>query len=94
MLNVIATIRAQPAHADHVAEVMRKLAAASRTESGCHGYRVFRCADDAALFKTFEQWTDVDAEAAHMDSAHIAAAFAAAGPLLAAPPDIHRFDEI
>jgi quinol monooxygenase YgiN len=55
---------------------------------------VFRCADDAALFKTFEQWTDVDAEAAHMDSAHIAAAFAAAGPLLAAPPDIHRFDEI
>jgi quinol monooxygenase YgiN len=94
MLNVIATIRAQPAHADHVAEVMRKLAVASRAESGCHGYRVFRCADDAALFKTFEQWTDVDAEAAHMDSAHIAAAFAAAGPLLAAPPDIHRFDEI
>jgi len=94
MLNVIATIRAQPAHADKVAEVMTKLAAASRTEEGCHGYRVFRCADDAALFMTFEQWTDIDAEAAHMDSAHIAAAFAAAGPLLAAPPDIHRFDEI
>jgi quinol monooxygenase YgiN len=94
MLNVIATIRAQPEHADKLADVIRKLAAASRTEQGCHGYRVFRCADDAALFTTFEQWTDVDAEAAHMDSAHIAAAFAAAGSLLAAPPDIRRFDEI
>jgi len=94
MLNVIATIRAQPAQADTVADLMKTLAAASRAEEGCHGYRVFRCSEDAALFTTFEQWADAAAEARHMESGHIAAAFAAAGALLAVAPDIRHFEEI
>jgi quinol monooxygenase YgiN len=94
MLTVMATILAQPAHADALAAVMTKLAAASRKEAGCSSYRVFRCSDDPALFHTFEQWADAAAEVGHMASAHIGEAFAAAGPMLAAAPDIRKFAEI
>ncbi|HEY2394358.1 MAG TPA: putative quinol monooxygenase [Rudaea sp.] len=94
MLNVIATIRAQPAHGDAVADLMKTLAMAGRAEQGCRRYRVFRCAEDATLFTTFEQWADAAAETRHMGSAHIATAFAAAGSLLAAAPDIRHFNEV
>jgi quinol monooxygenase YgiN len=94
MIHVIASIRAQPAHADGLQAALLKLALASRSDAGCQSYRVLRCADDPALFATFEQWADADAEARHMQSAHIAEAFGVAGPLLATPPDIRRFTEI
>ena len=94
MLTIIATIRAQPAHADAVAGILAKVAIASRGEAGCRGYRLLRSTQDAALFSTFEHWADADAEARHLASSHVVEAFTAAGPLLAATPDIHQFREI
>ena len=94
MLTVIATIRAQAEHADRLQDVMGRLAEASRGEEGCRGYHVFRCAEDASLFLTFEQWTDTGAESRHMTSAHVAAPFAVARPLLAAPLEIRHFSEV
>ena len=94
MLTTMATIRAQPEHADLLEAVLGKLAAASCNELGCSAYRVFRAKQDQALFTTFEQWTTSAAEAQHMVSAHVAEAFKAAGPLLAAAPEIRHFDEI
>ena len=94
MLIVMATVRAQDAHADAVNEVMVKLAVASRIEQGCSGYRVFRAQQDRALFTTLEQWVSAEAAQKHMTSAHIAEAFKSAGPLLAEPPQIREFDEL
>ena len=94
MLTVIATIRAQPEHADKLHDVMARLAATSRAEEGCRGYHVLRCAEDASLFMTFEQWTDTGAESRHLTSAHVAAALAVARPLLAAPLEIRHFSEL
>lgn len=94
MLIAMATIRAQPGHGDQVAAVLEKLAAASRIEPGCTIYRVFRSTQERELFSTFEQWTSSAAEAQHMASAHVAAAFKIAGPLLAAPPEIRHYGEL
>jgi quinol monooxygenase YgiN len=94
MLIVMATVRAQEAHADAVNEVMVKLAVTSRIEQGCSGYRVFRAQQDRALFTTFEQWVSADAAQQHLASAHVGDAFKAAGPLLAEPPQIRQYDEL
>ena len=94
MLIAMATIRAQPAHADALAVLLAELASASRAEPGCAAYRVFRATQDRAVFNTFEQWASPAAEAQHMVSNHVAEAFRKAGPLLAAAPEIRHFEEI
>jgi len=94
MLIAIATIHAQPAHADALALLLAELAAASRAEPGCSAYRVFRASQDRSLFNTFEQWVNAAAEAQHMVSSHVAEAFRKAGPLLSAAPEIRHFEEI
>ena len=94
MLIVTATIRAQPQHAEALHAVMTRLALASRNEAGCSTYRVFRAMQDPALFSTFEEWANAAAEQRHMASAHVAEAFQAATPLLAAAPEFRRFVEI
>ena len=94
MLIAMATLHAQPAHADLLAVLLAELAAASRAEPGCSAYRVFRATQDRAVFNTFEQWASAAAEAQHMISSHVAEAFRKAGPLLAAAPEIRHFDEV
>ena len=94
MLIVMATIQAQPAHADALAELLAELAVASRAEPGCSAYRVLRSSQDRAVFSTFEEWANAAAEAQHMVSGHVAEAFRKAGPLLAAAPEIRRFEEV
>ena len=94
MLIVMASIRAQPAHADALQRVMTALALRSRHEPGCSAYRVFRGSDDPHVFVTCEQWASAADEQRHLASAHVAEAFAAAAPLLATAPDIRRFVEV
>lgn len=94
MLIVMATLRAQPEHAQTLGALLDELAAASRAEHGCSAYRVFRCTGESTLFGTFEQWDSAAAEVQHMASAHVAEAFRRAAPLLAGAPEIRHFEEI
>lgn len=94
MLIVMATIRAQPAHAEALQRVMATLALRSRGEAGCTAYRVFRASEEPHVFVTYEQWASAQDEQRHLGAAHVAEAFRAAGPLLAAPPEIRHFVEI
>ena len=94
MLIVMATIRAQPAHAETLHRVMTTLALRSRGEPGCGAYRVFRGSEEPHVFVTCEQWASAQDEQRHLASAHVAEAFDTAGPLLAAPPEIRRFVEV
>ena len=66
----------------------------SRTETGCLAYALFQRSDDPVLFQTVEQWRDGAAVDAHMASKHVGEAVAQVGALLAAPPEILRFDKI
>ena len=94
MLIVMATICAQPAHAETLHRVMTTLALRSRGEPGCSAYRVFRGSEEPHVFVTYEQWASAQDEQRHLAAAHVAEAFRTAAPLLSAPPDIRHFVEI
>lgn len=87
MHHVIARIAVKADAAEQMLEVLNVLARATRQEAGCVSYEVFR-ADAQPLFFTVERWQDHRAAEAHMATAHVAQAFASAGPLLAGAPEI------
>ena len=89
MLHVVAVIRFQDQHIEAGCAAMAELAARSRTEAGCLRYEVFRRIGEPVVV-TQEAWQDEAAEQAHMKGPNIAAVFATAGKLLAAPPEIMR----
>jgi len=88
MHHVIARIVARADANSQMAEVLAELARATRTEPGCTSYDVFQAAEQPGLFYTVEVWKDKAAADAHMTTPHLAAAFAKAGALLSAPPEI------
>ena len=88
MHHVIARVVAQPGADGQMAEVLAELARATRTESGCTSYDVFQADGQPSLFYTVEVWKDKVAADSHMTTTHVAAAFAKAGALLSAPPEI------
>jgi quinol monooxygenase YgiN len=94
MIHVFACVQARADAAEALRRVFEPLVAASRAESGCLSYELFRAADDPASFRTAEIWRDAAALETHMASAHVAAAFAQAASLLAAAPVIHRCERV
>ena len=91
MIRIMARITARSGCEDALEQVLRELALASRQESGCLGYELFRNVDDPHEFVTVERWIDQAAADAHMATPHVAAAIERAGELLAEAPRIHRF---
>jgi quinol monooxygenase YgiN len=94
MIHILAKITAQPQAAAAVRDALVELVGHSRKEVGCVSYALYQRGDDPAQFQTVEEWRDAAAADAHMTTPHIAAALATAGPLLAAPPEIVRFDKL
>jgi len=94
MTHVLARITARADTADKVRQVLVELAEQSRTETGCVAYTLFQRSDDPVLFQTVEQWRDGAAVDGHMASKHVGAAVAQVSALLAAPPEILRFDRL
>lgn len=88
MLHVMAHVEARPDAVAAVRSVLDALLAPSRAEPGCIDYQVFEEGTRPGHFVTMECWADPAAFDAHMASAHVAAAFAAAQDLLARPPHI------
>ena len=91
---VLARITVRPEAAPAARKLLQELAQHSRQEAGCVAYEVFCQQQAPHVFQTVEQWkTSADAEA-HMQTPHVGAAFAGAGPLLAAPPEILVYDKL
>ena len=91
MIYAIATLTARPDTIDATRDALSALVEPSRAEAGCQDYTLTQSTDDPAVFRTVEQWDDAAAVEAHMATPHVAAAFAAAGSLLGAEPDIRTF---
>jgi len=70
MVVLAVTWMAKPGHEDEVAELFRKLTAASRQETGCLMYLVHRHKTDAQRFFIYEQYRDDAAIEAHRNSQH------------------------
>ncbi|PUA79288.1 putative quinol monooxygenase [Nocardioides currus] len=88
-LHVVATIPVKPEHVEAIASALGELVTATRQEAGCLAYHLFESAAAPGVFVTVERWTDQAALDAHMQSPHVAAAFAAAGDALAGDVAIH-----
>lgn len=93
-VRVLAKITAQPDKIEALKSVLADLVAPSRAERGCISYGAYQDSGDPAEFVTVEEWEDDAAVDAHMTTAHVQAAFAKAGALLAKPPDIRRYSKI
>lgn len=88
-LRVVAIIAAAEGSKEVARDALSALADASRGEEGCLDYAVFESEAAPGTFVTIEVWrgqADLDA---HMESEHIAAAFAAVDGHLAGAPAIH-----
>lgn len=93
-VHVLARITFKPDSASAGRDILARLAAETRREPGCLAYEVFQQAGSPHIFQTVEEWRDAAAVDAHMKTPHIAAAFGAAGPLLAGPPEILPYEAI
>jgi quinol monooxygenase YgiN len=94
MIHILARIVARPDGAAAVEAALAELASHTRNEAGCISYEVFRRTEAQGEFMTVEQWRDVAATDAHMATPHVAAALAKVGALLAAAPEIHRYEPV
>lgn len=94
VLNVVAVLSAKPGSEDVVSGALTKLAAASREEEGCVSYALHVSRADPSTFITIEQWQSQEHLDAHMQTPHVAEAFAAAGEHLAAAPVIHPLSPV
>lgn len=79
---------------DVVLDLLRELAEASRRERGCTRFEVLQAAAEPTRFVTVERWDSDLAADLHRRSAHVQAALARLGPLLAAPPRVVRYRSV
>jgi quinol monooxygenase YgiN len=87
-IHVFANVTAAAGNADKLRDVLTTLAHASQDEPGVISYILHEDIKTPGNFYVFEAYKDKAAVDSHMGSAHLAAAFAAAGPLLSGAPSI------
>jgi quinol monooxygenase YgiN len=92
MIFIVAKFPVRPEYADQWLTLVEDFTAATRAEPGNLFFDWFRDTDDASRYLLVEGFRDGDAGAAHVGSAHFAAAMAALPDWLAAVPDIVNVD--
>jgi quinol monooxygenase YgiN len=87
-IHVFANVTAAAGNEDKLRDVLKTLVMATKEEPGVISYILHEDVKTAGNFYVFEAYKDQAAVDAHMASPHLAAAFAAAGSLLAGAPSI------
>ena len=88
-LSVVAVLVAQPGREAVLRDALIALVPPTLQEEGCLAYELNESAAAPGTFLTVERWraqADLDA---HLQTPHVAQAFAAAGEALAAAPAVH-----
>jgi quinol monooxygenase YgiN len=88
MIFIAAKFRVLPEHAERWTEIAGEFTRATRGEPGCLWFDWSRSVDDPTEYVLIEAFRDGDAGAAHVQSAHFAAAQQTLPPYLAATPRI------
>lgn len=88
-LSVVAVLTAKKGQEDVVRRALSALVAPTRQEEGCLAYELFESGAAPGVFVTQESWRGQDDLDAHMQTPHVAQAFASAGEALATAPGIH-----
>lgn len=90
-LQVVARFRAKPGQEAALRAVLASLIAPTLAEPGCYQYDLIQHAQDPAEFVFIEDWEDDAALDAHLQTAHVQSGLARGTPLVAAPPELHRY---
>ncbi|MBK8184567.1 MAG: antibiotic biosynthesis monooxygenase [Candidatus Competibacteraceae bacterium] len=93
-VHVVAHIIAKPDTVTALRAVLEALLPPTRQEAGCRQYLLLQNREHPTDFTVVEQWADATAIDRHLQSAHVQQALAQAAALLAAPPDIQRYELI
>jgi quinol monooxygenase YgiN len=88
LIFITAKFPVRPEHAEAWPEISRSFTEATRAEEGCLWFDWSRSLDDPTEYVLVEAFRDDAAGAAHVGSAHFAAARAELPPYLAATPRI------
>ena len=86
IVTVIAHARAKPGQHERAREILEELVAPSRKEKGCINYDLHQSVDHPDLFVFHENWTSMEALAAHAKSEHIARFRKKSDDVLEEPP--------
>ncbi|MBT0568259.1 putative quinol monooxygenase [Williamsia sp. CHRR-6] len=88
MIFITAKFKIKPEHADNWAEISREFTEACQAEEGCLWYFWSRTLDDPTEYVLVEAFTDPDAGAVHVNSAHFKKAQQDLPPYLQETPKI------
>ncbi len=91
-VHIVARIIAKPDAATELRAVLAALLEPTRQEAGCRRYTLLQNRQEPTDFTFVEEWAGDAAIDAHMQTAHIRAAFVRARDLLAAEPDIRQYE--
>jgi quinol monooxygenase YgiN len=84
---VVLRVIARPETVEQLRPALFELAAQSRKEDGCNGYKVFQSQSNPLEFVCYESWASDAALDAHLTTPHVQQAFERGLPMLAEPPD-------
>lgn len=88
---IVAKFTASPGKADELKKVLNNGVKPARAEAGCLHYDLYRSVEDGNVFLFHETWRNEQAVEIHGGQPHFKTMMADAEPLLAQPPEIHKF---
>lgn len=92
MIVVTAFAQVRPESASQAREAMLRAQAETVKEDGCQAYRFYAAVDDDASFVAVENWRDVAALQAHLQTPHIAELVGSLTDILVGPLDVRAYD--
>jgi quinol monooxygenase YgiN len=88
MIVVVGRVSTDADKRDELVRVGQAVAAASRAEAGCLGYRLYEATDLDNEFVFVEEWESDEALKRHFATPHIAEFMQAVPGVITAPPDV------
>lgn len=93
-VRVVARIVARPDKVEELRALLMSLIEPTRKEPGCIAYELLQNKADETDFTFVEEWQDDAALDAHLASPHVREALSKTPALLAAEPDIRRYQVV
>ncbi|MFD3444427.1 putative quinol monooxygenase [Microbacteriaceae bacterium 4G12] len=89
-VRLIPILEAKRGFEQKLALLLADLEAASRRDSGCVDYTIFRQDGSSSVFVLHEEWTSAEALQAHNEQPHVTEFLAAAEPLMTRGLTVYR----
>ena len=93
-VHVVARVQSKPGSEEAVRRMLHALLEPSRRERGCLSYELFQARDNPTAFVFLERWENDVLLDAHLAGPTIQSALPGLMPLLAAPPEIVRYQPV